>query len=89
MSAVEIRSCRPPVHERLQIARLAWRLERSNIRGRRGSHHGEESLDRLQHAGHAAECQRSGAEAGDFTIGRMLETPHKMNGVCRGIDAVE
>ena len=85
----EICPLRPAVNDRLQIARLPLRIERSHVRRRRAPHHGIETLDRLQYARDTAERERSRAESRDLSIGGIFKAPNELNGIGGGIYAVE
>jgi hypothetical protein len=85
----EIVSLRPPMHDRFKVAGLAWRVERSHVRGRRAAHDRKYTLDRLQHAGHAPECERGRAKSSNLSVGGIVEPAHKLNGICGRVDAIK
>jgi hypothetical protein len=80
---------RPAVNDWLQIARLPHRIERSDVRRGRPPHHGKQALERLQHARDTSERERSSAECCDLAIRWIFKAPYELNGVGRGIDAIE
>src|SRR5688572_14603473 len=77
------------MHDRLQVARLALRVERPHVRSRRPAHHGKYTLDRLQHTGHAPERERGCAESSHLAVSGIFEPAYKLNGICCRIDAIE
>ena len=85
----EIVALRPAMDDRLEVARLPSRIERAHVRRGRRPHHGEQPLDRLQHARDTSERERRGAESRDLAIGGIFEAADELYGVGGGIDAVE
>jgi hypothetical protein len=68
---------------------VAARIEPSHVRRRRGPHHRQHPLDRLQHARHATERQRRRDEPDDFAVVVSLETPDDLYRIGRRIGVVE
>ena len=73
----EIDAARPAVHHRPQLGvRRAPARTRGRTAAGRGPMMRNSGRDRVEHAGHAAERERRGAEAGDLPIRRIAERPH-------------
>ena len=82
----------PPVHRctRSENAfRSRWGSKVTDIPRRGVTHDPEKALYRLEHARHAAEGERRGAEAHDFAIVRALEPSNKLNRVRGRIWVIE
>jgi hypothetical protein len=69
--------------------RIATRVELPDVVGRVRPHHRHQPLDRLQHAGDAAERQGRGAEADDLAILGPVEAPHDLDRIGGRIRIVE
>ena len=59
--------------QRLEPRPLSRRIEAAHELRRMRTHHRQQRLDRLQHAGHAAKRERRGAEADDLAVRRRLD----------------
>jgi penicillin amidase len=68
---------------------LSGRLESPNVIGRPRTGDRQQSFDRLQHARHAAERERGGAEPDDFTVVWPFVTSDDLNRVGCGIRVIE
>jgi len=68
---------------------VAVRVEAPHVGRRRGPHHREHALDRLQHTRHAPERERGGDERDDLPIVVSREAPDDLNGIGGRIGVVE
>jgi hypothetical protein len=64
----EIPSSNPAMHQRGDPGTVAHRIEPTDERRRARPHHGQQRVDRLDHAGYAAKCQRRSAETNDLPV---------------------
>ena len=85
----QIAATDPAVHERRQHRTLNGRVEGADKRRRARTHHAQQRLHRLQHARHAPEGQRGGAEADDLAVLARRVPPHDVNRVERRVDVIE
>jgi len=67
---------------------VACGAEALNERGRRGAEHLEDALDRLHHAGDAAERQGRGHEPDHLAVRRRREAADHLDRIGRRVDAV-
>ena len=75
--------------ERRESSSVPSWIEVAHIARRTGTHHREQRLDRLEHAGDSAEGESRGTETDDLSILRGAEAPDDVYGVCRGRHVVE
>jgi len=85
----QIRTARPAMHDAGKRRPVARRIEPADVRRRPRTDDGEDALDRLQHARHAAEGERRRDESHHLAIVRPLEPPDDLDGVGRGVGVVE
>jgi len=79
MLVPRIAAADPSMHERMDAAGVSGRLEAPDeLRGFR-THHLEQRLDRLEHAGDTAEGERRSAEADDLAVIPGRETTHDVH----------
>ena len=71
----EVPAANPSMHQRGEPIAFARGVEVAHEAGRMRAHHREQRLDRLQHAGHAAEGEPCRTEADDLAILWRAETP--------------
>ena len=85
----QVASRNPSMNQRLESRPLARWIEAADELRRMRTHHRQQRFDRLQHAGHAAKRERSGAEADDFPVRRRLESSDDVYGIGGGGDVIE
>jgi len=85
----DVAAARPAVDDAVERRGVAAGVEAAEIGGRLGTHHREDALDRLQHAQHAAEGERSRHETDDLAVVVLRVAPDDLNRVGRRVGIVE
>jgi hypothetical protein len=80
---------RPPVHDTVEGAGIAARIELLNVRRRAIAHHAQHTLDRLQDARHPPEGEGGRHESDHFTVVGPRVSPDDLDGIGRRIGIVE